>query len=326
MSVVIFGGAGFVGLNIALAFLAAGKTVSLFDRRTPLDAWLAVAKRLPGALVPIEGDVCDAAAVRAAVTPGTDLVVLGAAITAGPEREAGDPASIISVNLLAQIAMLEAARDARVRRVINLSSAAAYGQAGERLAVLDEDAAPDPVALYPITKWASERIGARVCGLWGLDFVSVRLSGVFGRWEHATGVRDTPSPQFQVLAALAAGRPAILPRPGLRDWVHATDVAEAVAAVSGAPSLRRKVYNVTSGQVWSVLDWGQAVARGIAGGECRLALPGETADIDLYGPTDRAPMSAETMAHDIGWRARFGLEASVADLLTFQHENRSNRD
>ncbi|MGL4441471.1 MAG: NAD-dependent epimerase/dehydratase family protein [Bosea sp. (in: a-proteobacteria)] len=326
MSVVIFGGSGFVGLNIAMWFLADRQDVTLFDRRPPLEAWLVHAKSLPGKLTFIDGDVMDADAVKAAVKPGTDLVVLGAAITAGPEREASDPASIISINLLAQITMLEAARDAGVRRVINLSSAAAYGRSGERLDVLDEDAAVDPVALYPITKWASERIGARICGLWGLGFVNLRLSGVFGPWEHLTGVRDTPSPQFQILKALEDGKTALLPRPGLRDWVHATDVAEAVAAVGKAETLPRNVYNISPGRIWSVLDFGQALARGIEGGECRLAVTGEVANIDLYGPGDRAPLSADAMARDVGWRARFGLEASVVDLMTYQQENRSKRD
>jgi UDP-glucose 4-epimerase len=326
VSVVIFGGAGFVGLNIALHFLGQGQNLTLFDRRPPLRAWLARAQTLPGKLDVIIGDVTDAAAVKAAVMPGTDLVVLGAAITAGPGRESTDPASIISVNLLAQITMLEAAREARVRRVINLSSAAAYGRAGERSALLDEGTAADPIALYPITKWASERIGARVCGLWGLSFVSLRLSGVFGPWEHETGVRDTPSPQFQVLKALGAGQPALLPRPGLRDWVHACDVAEAVAAVGKAETLPRSVYNVTPGRAWSVLDFGQAMARALGGGVCRLAEAGETANIDFYGPVDRALMSAQAIASDIGWQARFGLEASVADIVTYQQENRSNRD
>jgi UDP-glucose 4-epimerase len=325
MSVVIFGGSGFVGLNIALQFLASGQDVVLFDRRLPLDAWMVLAKALPGKLSVVNGDVMDAAAVKAAIQPGTDLVVLGAAITAGPEREASDAASIISVNLLSQITALEAARDAGVRRVINLSSAAAYGRTGERLAMLDEEAAVDPVALYPITKWASERIGERVCGLWGLGFVSLRLSGVFGPWEHETGVRDTPSPQFQVLKALSTGTPALLPRPGLRDWVHASDVAGAVAAVAKAKALPRAVYNVTPGKVWSVLDFGQAMARGL-GGACQIAGPGEAANIDLYGPADRAPMSGEALAADVGWRASFGLEASVADLIAHQQENRSAWD
>jgi UDP-glucose 4-epimerase len=224
MSTVIFGGAGFVGLNLAQHLLETGRAVTIFDRRAPQQAALATFAACPGQLTVIEGDVLDAAAVTAAIRPGTDVVVMGAAITSGPERDASDPASVLSVNLMSQIPMLQAAHAVSVRRVINLSSAAAYGAAGERVALLDEKTPVDPIGLYPITKWASERISSRLGNLWGLDVVSARLSGVFGPWEHETGVRDTPSPHFQVLRALEQGQPALLPRPMRwmwpRRWPH----------------------------------------------------------------------------------------------------------
>lgn len=322
MNILIFGGCGFVGLNIAVSALAKGHRVTLFDRSpVPVAASQAYFEPHGGRFRHIPGDVTDTAAIRQAVTPGTDIVILGAAITAGPEREASDPSSILAVNLLAQLPILEAARDAGVRRVINLSSAAAYGLTGEKLDLLTEEAAMEPVGLYAITKWASERVGARVSGHWGLDFVSARLSGVFGPWEHVTSVRDTPSPQFQVLKALAEGRPALLARPGTRDWVYAVDVAEAVLVLAGAQALPRRVYNITAGQSFSVLDWGQAMLPDFRSGICRLAAPGENPTVSLHGPTDRAPMSGAALAEDLGWRARFDLAASAAHLSAWRRDH-----
>ena len=95
-----------------------------------------------------------------------DAIVLGAAITAGPEREAADPESILQVNLLAQVPILTAARRSGVRRVVNLSSAAAYGTAAFRNTLLDEETACDPASLYAITKFASEKVAARLAALW----------------------------------------------------------------------------------------------------------------------------------------------------------------
>jgi UDP-glucose 4-epimerase len=313
MTAVIFGGAGFVGINLAEHLLARGHDVTLFDRREPQAAARAAFARLPGRLSIITGDVTDKGAVSAAIPAGADAVFLGAAVTAGPERDASDPAGVLQVNLVAQVGMIEAAREAGVRRVVNLSSAAAYGLAGGRVGLLEEDTPVDPTALYPITKWASERIGARIAALWGLSFVSARLSGVFGPWEHLTGVRDTPSPHFQVIRALRAGRPALLPREGLRDWVYARDVAAALAMLAEAPALPRPVYNVTGGRPWSVLAFGQGVAAHL-GGVCRLAETGEEANIDLFGPHDRAPMSGRAIADDLGWTPRFGMKDAVADL------------
>ncbi len=314
MSALIIGGAGFVGLNLAEHLLGQGQNVTIFDRRNPDPAALAVFEALPGRLTVITGDVTDSAAIKAAVKPGTDVVFLGAAITAGPDREARDAATILSVNLVAQVPVLEAARDMKVRRVVNLSSAAAYGLAGDRFEVLDEATPVDPVGLYPITKWASERIGARLAALWGLDLVSARLSGVFGPWEHDTDVRDTPSPQAQVMRHLARGEPALLPRPGIRDWTYAVDVAEALACLAASPSLKQPVYNLTAGTAWTVLDWGQMMAASLGKGVCRLATVGEMPNINLYGPTDRAPMAAGALARDAGWRARFDMETAARHL------------
>jgi UDP-glucose 4-epimerase len=307
----IFGGAGFVGLNIAEALLRAGHPVVAFDRSAIPEAALRGFAALPGAFTAIRGDVTDEAAVAAALPAGIDLVVIGAAITAGRERDASDPATTLKVNLLAQVPILAAARAAGVRRVVNLSSAAAYGAAGERLPELDETTPGDPVGLYAITKWASERVGARLGDLWGLDVVSLRLSGVFGPWEHATGVRDTLSPHCQILAAAVAGAPAILPRPGLRDWIYAPDVADAVLAVAATGALGHRVYNVSTGTRFTLLDWGQRLAQHFPGFVCRLAEPGEAANIDFHGPSDRAPMAVARIAHDVGWAAQTeGLESA----------------
>ncbi|BAT61448.1 dTDP-glucose 4,6-dehydratase [Variibacter gotjawalensis] len=314
MNFVVFGGSGFVGTNIAERLLADGHNVVLFDR-SPLPQAAARALAVYGdRLATIVGDVTDRVAVRSVVTHGVDIVVLGAAITAGPEREKRDAETILQVNLVSHAAILEAAREASVRRVINLSSAAAYGAAGERGVELTEDTPCEPKGLYAITKWSSERVGERLASLWGLDYVSLRLSGVFGPWEYATGVRDTLSAQAQILAAAEAGTPATLARAGLRDWIYAPDVADAVVIVSAAKALRHSVYNVSTGAPFAVLEWGEKLAELVPGLECRLAHPGEAPTIDLHSAVDRAPLSVARLADEFGWRARTRGTESATQL------------
>ena len=116
----------------------------------------------------------------------------------------------MQVNLLAQTPILIAARRHGVSRIINLSSAAAYGRNAFHNLPLDEETACDPVSLYAITKFASEKVAARLAALWQTEIISVRLSAVFGPWERATGVRDTLSAQAQILAAMQGGaRPSL---------------------------------------------------------------------------------------------------------------------
>ncbi len=317
MRVLVFGGTGFVGLNIAEALLARGHAVTLFDR----------AGLPPGAssefavhgdrLTVVQGDVTDVQVVEAVIAKGHDAIVLGAAITAGPAREADDPETILRVNLLAQTPILMAARRCGVRRIINLSSAAAYGASAFKNAVLDEETPCDPASLYAITKFASEKVAARLADLWQCDIVSVRLSAVFGPWERSNDVRDTPSPQAQILTAMQEGREATLSRPGVRDWIYAVDVAEAVTLLIEAAKPKHALYNISTGVQWPALQWGQELAALHPGFICRLADAGEAATVDLHSTADRAPLSVARLAEEFGWRARFGCADSAADLSTW---------
>ena len=314
MRILIFGGTGFVGLNIAAALLTRGHAVTLFDRAGLPPAAEQDFARHAGRLTAIQGDITDRRSIEDAIAAGFEAIILGAAITAGPEREAADPEAILRVNLLAQTPILNAARRGGVARIVNLSSAAAYGANAFGNAPLDEETSCDPVSLYAITKFASEKVAARLAALWQCDIISVRLSAVFGPWERATGVRDTLSPQAQIFAALQGGREAILSRPGVRDWIYAPDVAEAVTLLIEAAKPKHQLYNISTGVQWSALQWGQQLAPLHSGFICRLTEPGEAPTVDLHGPADRAPLSVSRLAQEFGWRARFGCDESVADL------------
>jgi len=314
LNILIFGGTGFVGINIASALLARGHAVTLFDRGALPGAAAQALVSVGNALDVVEGDITDTHAVEDTIARGFDAIILGAAITAGPARESADPQSILQVNLIAQAPILMAAHRLGVRRIINLSSGSAYGAAAFRHALLDEELPCEPVSLYAITKFASEKVAARLATLWRADIISVRLSGVFGPWERLTGVRDTPSPQMQIVAALRQKKEAVLSRPGVRDWIYAPDVAEAIAVLVEAPKPKHGLYNISTGNEWTALQWGQHLADLNPGFVCRLAAPGEAPTVDLHSDADRAPLSISRMAEEFGWRARFGCADSAVDL------------
>jgi UDP-glucose 4-epimerase len=322
MRILVFGGTGFVGLNIATALLARGHAVTLFDRAgLPPGAQKDFASH-GDRLAAIRGDVTDRQTVEEVIATGWDAIILGAAITAGSEREARDPETILQVNLLAQTPILIAARSSDVRRIINLSSAAAYGASAFRNVLLDEETPCDPASLYAITKFASEKVAARLSALWQCEIISVRLSAVFGPWERSNDVRDTPSPQAQILALMQEGREATLSRPGVRDWIYAVDVAEAVTLLIEASSPKHQLYNISTGVEWSALQWGQDLAALHSGFICRLTDAGEAATVDLHSPADRAPLSVSRLTEEFGWRARFGCADSAADLSRWWTEHR----
>src|SRR5216683_382635 len=93
MKVLIFGGTGFVGLNIAQALLARGHAVTLFDRAgLPPAAQKAFADHADR-LTTVQGDVTDRQAVEDVIAAGFEVIILAAAINAGPEREAAASAA-----------------------------------------------------------------------------------------------------------------------------------------------------------------------------------------------------------------------------------------
>ena len=324
MAVVIFGGCGFVGLNIAEALLRRGRAVVLADRiPLPNAARKALAPH-PGALRVVATDITDPEAVGRALEPGAEAieaVVLGAALTAGPAREAAEPDAILRVNLLAQVEVLRRAKAAGARRVLNLSSGSAYGDAPAPGGALAEDGGAEPATLYAVTKLASERVAARLGALWGLDVRSVRLSAVFGPWERDTGARDTLSPQFQILLAAERGEPALLPREGWRDWIYAPDVAEAVELLIDAPAPRHGLYNVTAPTAWPVLAWGRVLRGARPGFVCRLAEAGEAPTVSLHGDADRPNLDGTRLAEEFGFRAARGMEDSAARLGEWWREH-----
>lgn len=314
MRVLLIGGAGFVGLGIAEALLARGDDVTLFDRRQPPAAAEKALGALPGRLSVTAGDVCADADVRRAVAAQPDIIIYGAALTADAAREAAEPDRILDVNVGGLVRTLQAAGAGTVKRSILLSSASAYGDSAFQSAPLEETTAPTPHSLYAVTKLAGEQFARRLAELGSLDVRIVRLSSVFGPWEHDTGARDTLSPPFQVALAALEGRPALLPRACLRDFVYVRDVAGGVLALIDSPTPAHDLYNIGPGSAWPLLDWGRRLA-GIArpGFECRLRRPGEAATINLHGDRDRASLAIARLRDELDYMPRFGMTESARD-------------
>jgi len=313
------GGAGFVGLNLAEALLGRGETVVCFDRRPPPAAARRALGSLPGRLVVVEGDVGDAAAVGAAARAhGAARLVHAAAVTAGLERERRDAAAVARVNVLGTLAVLDGARQARIGRIVHVSSGAVFGAAGFGPEALDEEAPVAPETVYAVTKYAGERLALRAAALHGLDLVVARLGSVFGRWEHDSGVRDTPSAPLQAVRLAEAGRTAVLPRPGWRDWVYAPDVAAGLVALLDHPRPAHRLYHVGSGVRWSVEAWCARLAARFPGFAHRPARAPEEATVDLYGDRDRAPLAIGRLAADTGFRPRWGLDEAFEDYLAWR--------
>lgn len=317
MSILVTGGAGFVGLNLCEHLLARGETVVSFSKGPlPEPARLEFA-RLSGTLRVIEGDVLDRAAVgRVFAQTGPERVIHAAAMTPGEQAERTSFREVMETNAVGTVNVLDAAREHGAGRIVHLSSGSVYGANGFAADQLDEEHPPPmPETLYAISKYAGERIALRYRQIWELELVAVRLGPVFGPWEYETGVRGTLSAPLLVSSRARGGGDVVLSGAGRKDWLYARDVAGAIAALLDAPSPPRSLYNIGSGKVWEMPAWCELLRGRHPGFSWRVASDGEAANVDLYSSTLRAPMSTRRLTEDIGFTARFGLEEAFADYM-----------
>ena len=322
-AILVTGGAGFVGLNLVEALLARGEHVVVFGREAALPApATAIFAALPGRIEVIQGDVQDEAALRDLFCGRRIGAVFPfAAVTAGPQREAADPALILDVNLKGVIATLAAAREAgTVRRVILPSSAAVYGESAYTHRLLEEATTPPvPISLYGVTKYAVERAGLRLAGQWGLDAIAARIGATFGPWERDTGLRDTLSMAFALGQAARRGESVTIPTaPPAYDWIYARDLAAGLLALLDAADPPHRVVNLASGLDWAphypaLLD---ALARAFPAFRWRHAAPGEAPTIRWNETRNRGAMSI-ARAGAFGWRPRHTPAEAMADYAAW---------
>ena len=117
--ILLSGGAGFIGLNVAEQLLARGDEVLIFDLRAPPAAF--------SKAVFVQGDVADPSAVQRAFSKQKiERVIHMSAITAGPERDAREPRRIAEVNLIGTLNVLQEARNSGVERFVHATSHDGY--------------------------------------------------------------------------------------------------------------------------------------------------------------------------------------------------------
>jgi UDP-glucose 4-epimerase len=323
MTSLIAGGCGFIGLATAEHLLAAGEDVVLFD----LNELHPVAKRcfdgLPGNYTLVRGDIRELGPITQALGDHRiKHVYYGAAVTSGDDREREFPELTIQVNLVGLAHTLKAAAKSGVERLINISSGAAYGHGAFGKTgwdgPLDEyGTREEPIKVYGMTKWGSERLTRRYADLSGMSAVSVRLSTIWGPWEIDSGMRDTLSAPMQTAKLARAGKAAILPRKDHLDWTYSRHVAAALKALMNAPAenLKSDLFNVTSARQIATLDICPKLAAAYPEFSYKLAGPNDSPTVNLWGDADRFPMSPDRLADEAGHRLPDDLDATMDDFV-----------
>lgn len=241
-TVLVTGGAGFIGSTVASACLDVGITPVIVDD-------LSVGRReFTTGRIFYEGDLADPGLVDRVFAdhPDVSLVVHCAARISVPESVV-EPLGYYRANVAGLVALLEGLERHGCRRIVFSSSASIYGP-GDDFTV-DESSAITPTSPYARTKYMSEQILADVAAAGPLRAVSLRYFNPIGADpELRTGLPSaTPSHALgRLVTAYRRGEPFIITgvdwptRDGttIRDYIHVWDLARAhVAAIERFDSL-----------------------------------------------------------------------------------------
>jgi UDP-glucose 4-epimerase len=314
--VLILGGMGFIGLHCARRFLDAGDAVVLSQYR---------AHRAPPFLRdhPVERvtverlDVTDGAAMLDVLRRNRVDSIVHLAV---PALRGVDPVDEFTTNVVGLRSVLDAGRQAGVRRITVASSLAVYS--GVPPGPWRED------QTLPVTssnhteayKKSLEILGLHLGERTGVEVVMVRLAAVFGPLYHT--MANLPS-RLCVAAArgvepdLADLRDGAARADAAHDWCYVEDCAAGIHAVHAAPILRHRVYNVGGGRATTVGELAAAVRRSAPDAPPAPIAPPDPA---IPPQTDRY-LDLSRIAGELGYRPEFGVDGGVARYLEWLREH-----
>lgn len=320
MSVLVTGGAGYIGSHMVLALQDAGQSAVVLDDLSTGFDWL-----LPPEVKLVLGDVADAALVGQAIREnGCDALAHFAARIVVPDSVA-DPLGYYLANTVKTRALIETAVKAGVKHVIFSSTAAVYGEPAT--VPVPEDLETSPINPYGRSKLMSEWMIEDAARAHGFTYVILRYFNVAGADPRGRSGQSTPNATHLIKVATQAalgqrshlevfGTDYLTPDGScLRDYIQVSDLAEAHRVAldhlrSGGESL---TLNCGYGRGYSVLEVVDVVKR-VSGRDFEVRLSPRRA-----GDPARIVAGADRIRTRLGWTPRHDdLEGIVRQALDWE--------
>lgn len=312
-SVIISGGAGFIGSHIAEAYLAAGWSVTCLD-----DLSRGKQEQVPAGAKFIKADIRDRAAFEAVADGKYDVLVHQAA-QIDVRVSVNEPALDASINLVGFANLLSGAAAGKTKRVVFASSGGVvYGDPS--VIPTPEPTANLPISPYGVSKLAGEHY-LRVLGeLHGFEGVAMRYSNVYGP-------RQDPASEAGVVSIFVSrlldGKPLTIFGDGkqTRDYVFVKDVARAnlaagTAKVSRGDRLDTPAFNIATGFETSVNELAATVGKAM----------GVTPVIEYAPPRAgelfRSCLDITKAERELGWRPEVTFDVGMKALAKWFEESR----
>ena len=333
MSILVSGGAGYIGSHTCVELIQAGHDIVVVDNFVnSCPEAIHRVEQITGTTIPfVEADLCDAAAVEQIFNqyPDIDSVIHFAGLKAVGESVA-KPLEYYTNNLTSTLVLLNAMRAHNVKNFVFSSSATVYGDPAT-VPIREDFPTGGTTNPYGTTKLFIEKILMDYCKadptlnvalLRYFNPIGAHESGLIG--EDPNGI---PNNLVPYIAQVAVGKLEKLhvfggdyPTPdgtGVRDYIHVVDLARGhVAAIEKVSrNCGLFVCNLGTGKGYSVLDILHAYEKA-----CGKELPYV---MDPRRPGDIAACYADPQKawDEMGWKAQYGIEEMCASSWKWQSQN-----
>jgi UDP-glucose 4-epimerase len=304
LKIVVTGGAGFIGSNIVDAYLAQGHEVHVLD-----DFSTGQKSNLNKKAELHEVDITDPQAARVIERVKPDTLSHHAA-QMDVRHSVADPAFDARVNIIGFIILLEAAKNAGVKKVIFASSGGAvYGEQDAFPA--PEDHVTRPASPYGVSKRAGELYLSYYQQAFGLPYIALRYANVYGQRQSAKGEAGVVA---IFLTLLLAGETPVINGDGgqTRDYVYVGDVV--AANVNALNSSFVGPVNIGTGVETDVITLFQHLRQAL-GSEIQA----------LHGPAKageqrRSSLDARRASAVLGWRPQVALADGLQRTAEYYRE------
>jgi len=322
-TVLVTGGAGYIGSHAVLALRDAGRKVAVIDTLATGFRWA-----VPDDVPFYQGDVADAALIDRIAAEHDVLAILHFAGSLLVPESVEQPFKYYLNNVVASRALVESAVRNNVPHFIFSSTAAVYGV--PKVVPVTEDAPKAPINPYGNTKLITEMMLADVARAHPINYGALRYFNVAGADPQARSGQSTRGATHLIHVAAEAARGlrdgvmvygtdyATPDGTGVRDYIHVSDLAAAhVAALDALIAHPTRSFAVNCGysRGFSVLEVLDAVDRVVGKPLTRTIAPRRAGDPDtLVAGTDR-------IRAELDWTPRYdNLEIIVAHALEWERQ------
>ena len=318
-TILITGGAGFIGSNLCEYFLGLGHKVICLDnfstghRHNLKDCVEKSNFRL------IEGDVRNISDCISAVE-GVDYVLHQAALGSVP-RSINDPITTNDVNVSGFLNMLVASRDAKIKRFIYAASSSTYGDS-EGLPKV-EDVIGKPLSPYAITKYINELYAEIFSKTYGLETIGLRYFNVFGRKQDPNGAYAAVIPKF-VMQLMNYESPVINGDGNYsRDFTYIDNVIQMneLAMTSQSPEAINTVYNTAFGDRNTLNDLVGYLKKYLTEFDPKITDVPIVYGVNRAGDIPHSLASIDKAKNILGYNPKYSLQDGLKEAVSWYWKN-----